>query len=78
MYYSVNINLETGRPIDEIGRTKKYPCDMPSCRKEKKNSYGYKTYCIHMSVEHGGLMEIMELDSTAGIEYVYNKLKSLM
>ena len=69
-----NSNLETGRPIDEIGTTRKYPCLMPSCKKEKKNSYSYKTWCIHMSVKHGGLMEIMEYDSTAGIKYVYEKL----
>ena len=72
-----NINLETGRPIDEIGKKRTYPCSMQSCKKEKRNAYSYKTYCIHMSVEHGGLMEIMKNDPTADIRYVYDKLLSL-
>ena len=73
-----NINMETGRPIDEKGTTRTYPCLKPSCKKEKKNSYSYKTYCIHMSVVHGGLMEIMASDKTDGIRYVYDKLQSLI
>ena len=73
-----NFNQETGRPIDEIGTRDKYPCLMPSCKKDKKNSFSYKTLCIHMSVMHGGLMEIMESDTTAGIRYVYDKLQSLI
>ena len=75
---SENRNMETGRPIDEIGSTTKYSCDMPSCKKEKKNSYSYKTFCIHMSVLHGGLIEIMESDTTPGIRYVCDKLQSLI
>ena len=77
---SDNINLETGRPIDEIGKKHTYSCDsdLPGCKKEKKNKSGYKTFCIHKSVVHGGLMEIMESDSTAGIRYVYDKLQKLM
>ena len=53
-----NTDEESGQPIDSLGNTFEYSCEVTGCMEKKK--MGYRSFCIHTAVVHGGLFEIME------------------
>ena len=70
-----NTDEETGRPLDHLGKKLKYKCGEAACKKQSRtNQYGYKSYCIHIATEHGGLREIMHQDTRPEIKYILEKL----
>ena len=70
-----NMDQETGQPLDVLGKTIKYNCDVPGCK--NKRLMGYKSWCIHMAVDHGGLFEIMREDSNPEIRNLVERLESM-
>ena len=71
-----NTDEKTGKPLDYLGREYKYTCHETVCTKLGKNNkkLGYKSFCQHVAIDHGGLREIMQEDSRPGIKYILEKL----
>ena len=70
-----NTDPDTGRPLDELGTKTKYHCREAACLAKKKNQYGYKSFCIHMAVDHGELLEIMREDTRQEVRDILQKLE---
>ena len=51
---------EEGNPRDILGRDIKYSCEVMGCTIKRK--MGYKEFCIHMSNEHRGILEVLRED----------------
>jgi len=51
---------EEGNPRDILGRDIKYSCEVRGCTIKRK--MGYKEFCIHMSNEHRGILEVLRED----------------
>jgi len=62
---------DKGDPIDELGHDVKYNCQR-GCTERKM---GYKQFAIHMSIEHGGLEEVIKEDSRPEIRALADKIK---
>ena len=69
-----NLDEKTGKPVDDLGKVFKYKCGEAACKKQKKNQFGFKSYCLHIATDHGGLREIMQEDSRPEIKYILDKL----
>lgn len=70
-----NTDEETGQPLDVLGRTMKYSCEVRGCKNKRK--MGYKSFCIHNAVDHGGLYEIMREDENPKINQLVERLESI-
>jgi len=70
-----NTDPETGKPLDVLGKTMKYNCEVKGCK--NKRQMGYKSFCIHNAVDHGGLFEIMREDANPDIQALVERLESL-
>ena len=51
---------QEGKPRDILGRDIKYSCEVRGCTIKRK--MGYKEFCIHMSNELMGLLEVHRED----------------
>jgi len=63
-----------GKPRDILGRDIKYSCEVRGCTIKRK--MGYKEFCIHMSNEHRGLLDILREDGRPELVPVADKLES--
>ena len=65
---------DSGKPIEEVGGRFKYKCPFDNCSKNTgrggRKLMGFKEYAIHCSVVHHILEEVLEKDSTPGMEEV--------
>jgi len=70
-----NTDEETGQPIDYLGSTMKYSCEIKGCKQKRK--MGYKSFCIHNAVDHGGLFEIMEVSDDEKINELGVRIQAI-
>jgi len=64
---------EEGKPRDILGRDIKYSCEVRGCTIKRK--MGYKEFCIHMSNEHMGLLEVLREDGRPELLTIADKLE---
>merc|ERR1719427_227603 len=67
-----NIDGE-GQPKDVLGRDVKYSCEASGCTIKRK--MGYKEFCIHMSNEHGGLLDVLREDGRPDLKEIADRLE---
>ena len=72
-----NEDLE-GKPCDVLGRSVKYHCQVRNCSTMSKRKMGYKEFCIHMSNDHGGLLEVMAEDKRPELREIGKRLSELL
>jgi len=64
---------EDGNPKDILGRDVKYSCEASGCTVKRK--MGYKEFCIHMSNEHRGILDLLREDGRPGLIAIADKLE---
>eukprot|EP00092_Neocalanus_flemingeri_P007412 GFUD01008004.1.p1 GENE.GFUD01008004.1~~GFUD01008004.1.p1 ORF type:complete len:555 (+),score=150.79 GFUD01008004.1:62-1666(+) len=64
---------QEGQPRDVLGRDIKYSCEVTGCTIKRK--MGYKEFCIHMSNEHRGLLDILREDGRPGLSNIADRLE---
>ena len=62
-----------GQPRDILGRDIKYSCEVRGCTIKRK--MGYKEFCIHMSNEHGGLLDVLREDGRHELMNIADRLE---
>ena len=62
-----------GQPKDVLGRDVKYSCEAFGCTIKRK--MGYKEFCIHMSNEHGGLLDVLREDGRPELKEIADRLE---
>ena len=69
---------QNGEPRDVKGTMIKYQCEVKNCLKMSRRKMGYKEFCIHMSIDHGGLLEIMAEDERPELRDIGRRLEELL
>ena len=64
---------QEGKRRDILGRDIKYICQVSGCTIKRK--MGYKEFCIQMSNEHMGLLEVLREDGRPELLTIADKLE---